>query len=60
MQILVMTFRWDISAMDLLPEYMKLIYQSVLDIFDEMEAKIAKEGRSYCVHYAKEEVIKPI
>ena len=39
-----MTFRWDISAMDLLPEYMKLIYQSLLDIFGEMEAEIAKEG----------------
>ena len=38
-----MTFIWDISAIDLLPKYMKLIYQSLLDVFDEMEAEIAKE-----------------
>lgn len=51
-----MNCRWDISAKDLLPEYMKPIYQTLLDIYDEIEAEAAKEGRPYCVNYAKEEV----
>ncbi|GMP65566.1 hypothetical protein CsSME_00026301 [Camellia sinensis var. sinensis] len=33
--------RWEISALDQLPEYMNLCYQ------------MAKQGRSYCVDYAK-------
>ncbi|KAG6685471.1 hypothetical protein I3842_12G113600 [Carya illinoinensis] len=48
--------RWDVSAIDLLPEYMKPIYRALLDIYDEIEAETAEEGRSFCVHYAKEAV----
>ncbi|KAG6634389.1 hypothetical protein CIPAW_12G115200 [Carya illinoinensis] len=39
--------RWDVSAIDLLPEYMKPIYRALLDIYDEIEAETAEEGRSF-------------
>lgn len=58
MEILViyLNFRWDVTAVDLLPEYMKPIYRALLDLYDEIEAETAKVGRSFCVHYAKKEV----
>ncbi|GLT63809.1 hypothetical protein SLA2020_363430 [Shorea laevis] len=48
--------RWDITVIDQLPEYMKLVYQALLDVYSEMEAEVAKEGRSYAVDYGKESV----
>ncbi|KAG6689189.1 hypothetical protein I3842_11G162000 [Carya illinoinensis] len=50
--------RWGISAIDILPEYMKLIYQALLDVYDEIEVETAKDGRPFCSHYAKESVFK--
>ncbi|KAG6685678.1 hypothetical protein I3842_12G123800 [Carya illinoinensis] len=38
--------RWDISCTDQLSQYMKLMYKAPLDM--------SKEGRFYCVYYAKE------
>ncbi|XP_024933466.3 (-)-germacrene D synthase-like [Ziziphus jujuba] len=46
--------RWDISAIDVLPDYMKFLYQAILYIYSDIEEHTTKEGRSYCVHYAKE------
>ncbi|EEF39510.1 alpha-copaene synthase [Ricinus communis] len=48
--------RWDIKAKDALPEYMKIIYTTLLDIYNEYEENIAKEEKSllYSVYYAKE------
>ncbi|TMW99339.1 hypothetical protein EJD97_002711 [Solanum chilense] len=43
--------RWDISAMDSLPPYMKIIYQELLNIYDEAEEVLAKEGKSNSVIY---------
>ncbi|OIW05962.1 hypothetical protein TanjilG_11649 [Lupinus angustifolius] len=48
--------RWDISCMDFLPEYMKCCYQAILDTYEEIDQEMAKEGRSFCVIYAKNEV----
>ncbi|KAF8391450.1 hypothetical protein HHK36_023755 [Tetracentron sinense] len=48
--------RWDISAIDQLPEYMKVCYRALLDVYDEMEEEMTKEGRSYRVYYAKEQM----
>lgn len=48
--------RWNIEAVDTLPEYMKLIYRTLLDAFNEIEEDMAKQGRSHCVRYAKEAV----
>nr|XP_043621321.1 (E)-beta-farnesene synthase-like [Erigeron canadensis] len=46
--------RWSISCLDVLPEYMKLIYQELLNMHSEMEESIEKEGKSYQIHYVKE------
>lgn len=42
--------------MDGLPEYMKLIYEGLLDIYKEMEEIMACEGKSYHLSYAIESV----
>ncbi|GLT27060.1 hypothetical protein SLA2020_020880 [Shorea laevis] len=46
--------RWNIGVIDQLPEYMKLFYQALLNVYSEMEVEVAKEGRSYAMDYAKE------
>nr|POF14722.1 (-)-germacrene d synthase [Quercus suber] len=45
--------RWDINAIGQLPEYMKVCYQALLDVYYEMEEKIG-EAKSYRVKYAIE------
>ncbi|XP_030943830.1 (-)-germacrene D synthase-like [Quercus lobata] len=45
--------RWDISCIDQLPKYMKLCYKVLLDVFEEIEEEMCKDGRLYCVYYAK-------
>ncbi|GMH05858.1 hypothetical protein Nepgr_007698 [Nepenthes gracilis] len=48
--------RWDKDCSNYLPDYMKFVYQSlVLDLFEEFEQDLAKEGRSSCVYYAREQ-----
>jgi G:T/U-mismatch repair DNA glycosylase len=42
--------------MDFLPEYMKFCYNAVWDVYEEMEQEMVKEGRAFCVIYAKNEV----
>ncbi|PRQ18824.1 putative lyase [Rosa chinensis] len=46
--------RWDISVMDSLPDYMKVIYQALLNVYTDIEAELAKEGNSYRINYAIE------
>ncbi|KAI3762391.1 hypothetical protein L1987_52821 [Smallanthus sonchifolius] len=46
--------RWSITCIDVLPEYMKLIYQALMDVYTEMEEIMEKEGKAYHVNYAKE------
>ncbi|XP_062011925.1 (-)-germacrene D synthase-like [Rosa rugosa] len=46
--------RWDISAMDELPEYMKVCYEALLDVYADTEQQLASEGRLYRIDYAKE------
>ncbi|XP_011005622.1 PREDICTED: valencene synthase-like isoform X2 [Populus euphratica] len=46
--------RWDTKSMDHLPDYMKICYEALLNVYSEMEEKVAKEGWSYRVHYGKE------
>ncbi|XP_052290168.1 terpene synthase 1-like isoform X2 [Citrus sinensis] len=48
--------RWDIGAMDILPEYMKVLYKALLDTFNEIEQDLAKEGRSSYLPYGKEKM----
>nr|CAC12732.1 putative sesquiterpene cyclase [Artemisia annua] len=46
--------RWSITCIDMLPEYLKLLYQGVLDIYIEMEEIMGKEGKAHHLSYAKE------
>ncbi|XVE79238.1 hypothetical protein DITRI_Ditri14bG0041900 [Diplodiscus trichospermus] len=49
--------RYDINAMDEVPgDYLKSIYETVLNISDEVAEDVGKEGRSLSVSYANEEV----
>ncbi|THG23730.1 hypothetical protein TEA_019527 [Camellia sinensis var. sinensis] len=45
--------RWETSALDQLPEYVKPCYQALLDFYNMMNDEMAKQGRLYCVDYAK-------
>ena len=47
-----LNYRCDINCIDQLRDYMKLCYKAVLDVFEEIEEKMCKEGNLY-VHYAK-------
>ncbi|KAL5764744.1 hypothetical protein ACOSQ2_017358 [Xanthoceras sorbifolium] len=46
--------RWDKSAPDQLPDYMKIIYNSIFNLFDELDKEVAEEGRSYSVSCTKD------
>ncbi|KAL5803912.1 hypothetical protein ACOSQ3_030712 [Xanthoceras sorbifolium] len=46
--------RWDISALDDLPDYMKIIYSALLNIFDEIYNDMTEEERSYKFSYMKD------
>ncbi|KAF7822835.1 (-)-germacrene D synthase-like [Senna tora] len=48
--------RWDISCMESLPEYMRYCYQALLDVYEEIEKEMMKQGRAFCVNYAKHEM----
>ena len=43
--------------MDGLPaDYMQIFYHAVLNVFNEIEEEMIKEGRAYRANYAKEAV----
>ncbi|PIM98415.1 Germacradienol synthase [Handroanthus impetiginosus] len=46
--------RWDLSASEQLPPYMRICYEAVLNVYAEMEEQVG-EDKPYRVHYAKEE-----
>ncbi|KAL5834102.1 hypothetical protein ACOSQ3_017776 [Xanthoceras sorbifolium] len=46
--------RWDTSALDELPNYMKILYSALLNLFEEINSEVTKEGRSYGVSQTKE------
>ncbi|XWS27914.1 hypothetical protein CRYUN_Cryun25bG0021100 [Craigia yunnanensis] len=50
--------RWDISCIDQLPDYMKLCYSKLLNVYKEMEDLMTDEGKLYRVQLAKEAMIK--
>ncbi|KAL5832382.1 hypothetical protein ACOSQ4_017736 [Xanthoceras sorbifolium] len=49
--------RWDTSALDELPNYMKILYSALLNLFEEMNSEVTKEGRSYSVSQTKEMMV---
>lgn len=48
--------RWDIRVIDALPNYMKVCYKALLDVYTEVEEELAKERKLYLIHYAREAV----
>ncbi|KAK2640239.1 hypothetical protein Ddye_028034 [Dipteronia dyeriana] len=48
--------RWDISALDDLPDYMKIIYSFLLNCIDEIHNDLTEEEKSYRVSYTKDTV----
>ncbi|KAG6436190.1 hypothetical protein SASPL_101075 [Salvia splendens] len=50
--------RWDISAAEELPPYMRICYEALLGVYSEMEDEMAKRGQSYRLQYARKEMIK--
>nr|WCC60123.1 terpene synthase [Pityopsis ruthii] len=49
--------RWSIACVDTLPDYMKVMYKRLLEIYEEMEETMEKDGKAYQLHYAKESMI---
>ncbi|XP_057531260.1 sesquiterpene synthase-like isoform X2 [Amaranthus tricolor] len=47
--------RWDKRYMNELPEYMKLIYETLLDTSLLLDDELAKQGRSYAFNYLQQE-----
>ncbi|KAJ0666218.1 putative (-)-beta-caryophyllene synthase [Helianthus annuus] len=48
--------KWSISCMDMLPEYMKLIYQEILNVYKEAEDLLEQKGNTYRLCYTKQMV----
>nr|AGZ84811.1 germacrene D synthase [Achillea millefolium] len=46
--------RWSMTCMDTLPDYMKKMYKTLLDIYDELEETMEKKGKTYHLNYAKD------
>ncbi|KAL8265615.1 hypothetical protein R6Q59_002959 [Mikania micrantha] len=45
---------WSLSCLDMLPDYMKLIYHELLNVFIEAEDLLEKKGDTYRIYYTKE------
>nr|KAJ0206849.1 hypothetical protein LSAT_V11C500243450 [Lactuca sativa] len=48
--------KWSPSCIDTLPEYMKIIYQELLDVHREAEEVLELKGKAYQSYYTKEMV----
>ena len=54
--MIVFTFRWEISALEILPEYIKPFYKIILNEYAELEKQAVKEGRANVVNASKQAV----
>nr|QJA18338.1 terpene synthase 23 [Andrographis paniculata] len=52
----VLQERWDIKNIDRLPPYMQIIYKLVLSTYEEFDQEMSKQGRSFAVSYAIEQL----
>ncbi|CAK9141785.1 unnamed protein product [Ilex paraguariensis] len=48
------TQRWDMKEIDQLPDYMKIVYRNLLNLYKELEEEMAKQGISYRLYYSQE------
>jgi len=39
-----------------LPKYMQVCYKAILDVYEEIEQEMRKQGKVYCIKYVKKEV----
>lgn len=47
--------RWDKSETDQLPNYMKMYYEALLDVFEEIEEEMRQQKTTpFCIHHMKE------
>ncbi|KAK8368935.1 hypothetical protein V6Z11_A01G077500 [Gossypium hirsutum] len=49
---------WDNKFMDQLPEFMKISYKALLDVYEEMDQLMTEQRRQYRVEYAEKEMIQ--
>ncbi|WMV59896.1 hypothetical protein MTR67_053281 [Solanum verrucosum] len=52
--------RWNINASEELPSYMKIIYQYLLDVYNDIEKELANENKSFLVNYSINEMKKVV
>ncbi|KAA8525634.1 hypothetical protein F0562_007484 [Nyssa sinensis] len=45
--------RWDSSIIDHLPDYMKIIYKALLNLYEDFDMEMTKQGRPYVIYHAK-------
>lgn len=50
--------KWDVVAMEGLPDYMQLHYRALLNLYHEAETELASQGRLYHLPYAIQSVRK--
>ncbi|PHT31582.1 5-epiaristolochene synthase [Capsicum baccatum] len=43
--------RWDINEIDRLPDYMKISYKALLDLYEDYEKELSSDGRSHVVYH---------
>ncbi|KAJ4724631.1 Terpene synthase [Melia azedarach] len=48
--------QWDINAICQLPDYLKPLYRSLLNLFEELNNEMTEEGRSFSISFTKEAV----
>ncbi|GFQ01962.1 cis-muuroladiene synthase [Phtheirospermum japonicum] len=48
--------RWNIDEIDRLPNYMKIVYSFILNVYEDYEREAAEQGKLFAVPYAKETV----
>nr|ASQ40932.1 terpene synthase [Pelargonium graveolens] len=44
---------WDANVVNQLPDYMKIIFNALLNTYEEIENDLSKEGRAYAANYSK-------
>ncbi|KAG2306990.1 hypothetical protein Bca52824_026738 [Brassica carinata] len=48
--------RWEFDAVDTLPDHLKVVLKSLIDLFEELKGEVRSEGRLYSVQYAIDEL----
>ncbi|KAL3649970.1 hypothetical protein CASFOL_006373 [Castilleja foliolosa] len=48
--------RWDMNEIDILPDYMKTVFQFVVSIYEDVERDAAEQGKSFAAPYFKEAI----